>query len=279
MIRICAFVLLLVLAVPAAHGQNLLFLNKSQGFEHSPIKLLEDGTTHAGKVMQELCNLYGVSLTETKNGSVINAENLKNYDLVIFYTSGDLTKPSNDGGDAMGPEGKAELLDWIRNGGNFMGFHAATDTFRTPPDGEVSPYIEMIGAEFLTHGRQFTGTVKVVDSGHPAMASIPNNWKIHEEWYLFKNFNKDTMRVLALLDPEDEREKQEMYDIPNYPIIWVSEYGEGKVYYSALGHGEEMWDNDIFRQSIVDAAQWLLEGHAASIDVKPNFEEVVPTEK
>ena len=220
-----------------------------------------------------------MSLTETKNGSAINAENLKNYDLVMFYTSGDPTKPSKDGGDAMGPNGQAELLDWIKNGGGFMAFHSTTDTFHTPPGGEVTPFIKMLGAEFVSHGKQFVGTVKVVDAAHPVMASIPQDWKTNDEWYLFKNFNKETMHVLALLDPGEERTKQDAYNVPSYPVIWVSQYGNGKVYFSALGHGEEMWDSDIFQQSIVDAATWLLDDATGAIDVKPNYEEVVPKEK
>jgi type 1 glutamine amidotransferase len=278
MMRILAMGLMVVSAVSTANAQNILFFNKSEGFEHSPVAL-KDGKTYAGKIMQELADAHGATVTETKNGSAINAENLKDFDLVMFYSSGDPTKASKDGGDAMGPNGQAELLEWIKNGGAFMAFHSTTDTFHTPAGGEVTPFIKMLGAEFVSHGKQFVGTVKVVDAAHPAMASIPQDWKTNEEWYLFKNFNKETMHVLALLDPGEERTKQETYNIPSYPVIWVSQYGNGKVYFSALGHGEEMWDNDTFQQSIVDAATWLLDDATGTVDVKPNYEEVVPKEK
>ena len=32
----------------------------------------------------------------------------------------------------------AELIEWIRNGGGFIGFHSATDTFRSGTN-EVTP--------------------------------------------------------------------------------------------------------------------------------------------
>lgn len=277
MMRILAMALAIVLAVPAVYAQNILFLNKSEGFEHSPVALKE-GKTVAGQAIKDLAEAYGASVTETKNGSAINAENLKDFDLAMFYTSGDLTKPSKDGGDAMGPNGQAELVDWIKNGGGFMAFHSTTDTFHTPPGGEVTPFIKMLGAEFVSHGKQFVGTVKVVDTAHPAMASIPQDWKTNEEWYLFKNFNKETMHVLALMDPGEERTKQEAYNISSYPVMWCSQYGNGKVYFTALGHGDEMWKNDIFTQNIVDAATWLLDDATGSVDVKPNYEEAVPKE-
>lgn len=277
MSRIIALSLVLVLAVGTAYAQNILFLNKSEGFEHSPVAL-KDGKTYAGKVMQELADSHGATLTETKNASAINAENLKNYDLVMMYTSGDLTKSSKDGGDVMGPNGQQELVDWVKGGGAVMAFHSTTDTFHTPPAGEVTPFIKMLGAEFVGHGKQFVGTVKVVDPGHPAMGSIPQDWKTNEEWYMFKNFNTESMRVLALLDPADERQKQEMYNVPSYPVVWVSQVGDGKVYYSAFGHDEKMWDNEIFQQSIVDAATWLLDDATPASDTKPNYNEVVPKE-
>ena len=278
MIRILAMALAIALAVPAAYAQNILFLNKSEGFEHSPVAL-KDGKTVAGEAIKALADAYGATVTETKNGSAINAENLKNFDLVMFYTSGDLTKPSKDGGDAMGPNGQAELVDWIKNGGGSMAFHSTTVTFHTPPGGEVTPFVKMLGAEFVSHGKQFVGMVKVVDTAHPAMASIPQDWKTNDEWYLFKNFNKETMHVLALMDPGEERTKQEAYNIPSYPVMWCSQYGSGKVYFTALGHGDEMWKNDIFTQNIVDAATWLLDDATGEIDVKPNYEEVVPVPK
>lgn len=273
--HILATALVIAVAASAAHAQNILFLNKSEGFEHSPVAL-KDGKTVAGEVVKELADANGASVTETKNGSAINAENLKNFDLVMFYTSGDLTKPSKDGGDAMGPNGQAELIDWIKNGGAFMAFHSTTDTFHTPAGGEVTPFIKMLGAEFVSHGKQFVGTVKVTDPSHPAMASIPQDYKTNEEWYLFKNFNKESMHVLALLDPGDERAKQEAYNIASYPVIWCSRLGDGKVYFTALGHGDEMWKTDIFQQNIVDAATWLLEEGVNEAEVKPNFDEVVP---
>lgn len=278
MMRLLALSLVVCVAASAANAQSILFLNKSAGFEHSPVKL-KDGKTYAGKVIQQLCDNYGVSYTETKNGSDINAENLKNYDLVMMYTSGDLTEKSKDGGDAMGPNGQAELVEWVKNGGALMAFHSTTDTFHTPPGGEVTPFLKMLGAEFVHHGKQFVGTVKLVDAAHPAVASIPDGWKTNEEWYLFKNFNKDKIRVLALLDPGEERAKQDIYNIPSYPVIWVSQCGEGKVYFTALGHGEEMWDKDVFQQSIVDAATWLLDDASSPMDVEPNYDKAVHKEK
>jgi type 1 glutamine amidotransferase len=176
----------------------------------------------------------------------------------------------------MGLNGQAELIEWVRNGGHFLGFHSATDTFDVPGE-EVTPYIEMLGAEFISHGRQFTGTVKVVDPDHPTMTHVPDGWELLEEWYVFRKFNADAIRVLAMVDPGPERDKQDLYNIPAYPVIWVRTFGEGRVYYTALGHREDVWRSDRFQQSFVDAVHWLMD--TGDPQAEPNYEQVVPGAK
>lgn len=262
----------------SSHAQEetvrILFLSKSSGFEHSCIRQSNGKPSHVDKVLEALAEENNVEITITKDASIVNAEDLKNFQLVIFFTTGDLTSPGADGNPPMGEKGVEELVDWIKAGGGFMGFHCASDTFHTPKDSPATPYIEMIGGEFRAHGAQFEGTVTVVDPSHPAVAIMPNKWPIKDEWYLFRNLNEDKIHVLALLDPGSERTKQEKYNIPNYPIIWCSELGEGRVFFNAMGHREDVWDNKTFQQSVIDAATWAMgEGPAQA---EPNYKDVVP---
>jgi type 1 glutamine amidotransferase len=259
----------------AAEGPKVLFLSTSEAFAHAPIVQRDGKPSVADKTLEKLVEDMGGTFTTTKDCSVINAANLEKYDLVVFCTQGDLTKPNKVGAPPMGANGVAELIDWIKSGGAFIGFHSATDTFRSGTD-EPTPYTQMIGAEFRGHGKQFVGTIKVVDPEHPTMANVPDGWEHHDEWYLFRNFNTETMHVLALMDPGEERSKQEMYDIPPYPVIWCSTLGDGRVYFSALGHGNVTWLKSEFQQTIVDAINWTLaDGDAQAA---PNYDEVVPKE-
>ncbi|HOZ48419.1 MAG TPA: ThuA domain-containing protein [Candidatus Hydrogenedentes bacterium] len=253
---------------------RILYLTKSQGFEHSVVAEKDGKPSWSGVALTKLAEEMGAELTCTKDASVVNAENLKKYDLVVFYTQGDLTQSSKDGGAPMGPSGEADLLAWIRAGGRYLGFHSASDTFHGPEGGPVTPYLDMVGGEFNGHGAQFVGAVKVVDPTHPAMAHIPQDWAVKEEWYTFKSFNTKTMHVLALMDAGDERAKQEMYNTPSYPIIWCSEYGAGRVLLNGMGHREDLWLNAAFKQSIVDAIHWLMADGPAQAE--PNFDQVVP---
>ena len=274
MALLAGIVVVLTVTGASAAEKRILFLSTSETFPHGPIVQTDGKPSVADEALAKLAKELGATFTTTKDASQINAENLKNYDLVIFYTQGDLTKPNKEGAPVIGPNGGADLIAWVKNGGGFMGFHSATDSFR----GEgVTPYIGMIGAEFRGHGGQFVGTVQVVDPTHPVMAHVPNNWAINEEWYLFDKFNTGAMRVLALLEPGNERTVQESYNIPAYPIIWVRTMEKGRVYYSALGHREDIWTNPDVQKAVTDAIRWTWGEGEAKAD--PNFDAVVPKTK
>lgn len=277
-------VVICMLAVTAARAEQatrVLFLSKSSTFVHPSIAWKDGvGPSHVDGVLSALAAEHGFELTATKDASLISTESLANFDAVIFYTTGDLTVSGEgkglfggDGMPAMGAQGLDALLRWIRQGGAFLGYHSASDTFHGEQD-EISPYIRMLGGEFRTHGLQFAGTVHVVDPDHPTMANFPQDWQVLDEWYLFKNYATDAIHVLALLDPGPEREKQKLYDLPAYPIVWCRTFGEGRVYFNAMGHREDIWDAPQFQASVLAALHWALGG--AEADATPNYADVVP---
>jgi type 1 glutamine amidotransferase len=243
---------------------RVLFLSKSSGFEHSAIRRDGEQPSHVERVLGELAALDGFELETTKDASRIRAAELSNFDVVVFYTTGDLTARgghqedgafAGDGEAPMGPNGLADLLAWIRGGGGFVGFHCASDTFLSPT-GAVSDYIAMLGGEFDRHGRQFEGLVRVVDAEHPVTRGVPHELTRNDEWYVLKNFAADQVHPLRVLDPRDEGGRQELYDRDPYPIVWTRDFGAGRVYYDAQGHREDVWDEAEFQQSVSRALRW-----------------------
>lgn len=250
-------------AIPAmsAEAPRVLLLSKSSGFQHSAITRHDGEPSHVEKVLAELAKKNDFEIEFTKDGGKISSASLANFDAVIFYTTGDLTVVGGgktlfggDGNPAMSATGVQELRDWVAAGGALLGFHSATDTFHE--EGGVSPYVDLLGGEFLGHGRQFEGRLEVVDTEHPTMRSIPQGFTVQDEWYFFKNLDEKSMHVLALLDTASDEHDQEAYDRPAYPIIWCKEVGAGRVFYNAMGHREDVWDHPTFQAAFVDALRW-----------------------
>jgi len=150
---------------------------------------------------------------------------LKNYDVVIFAnTTGDLPLPD-----------KQAFLDWIKSGKGFVGIHSASDTFHGYP-----PFIEMIGGEFKTHPPG-TYDVEVLnqDKDCPACQHLGPTWQVNDEIYLLKSFDRAKVHGVLALDkhPKDKTPG-------DYPIAWTKEYGQGRVFYTSLGHREDIWDGN-----------------------------------
>ncbi len=147
---------------------------------------------------------------------------LKNYDLIIFAnTTGDLPVPDKDA-----------FIEWVKSGKGFVGIHSASDTFHN-----FSPYIEMLGGEFLKHGPQVQVDAINQDRDCPACRHLPSTWTIYDEIYQLKNFDPSKVHGLLTLDkhPNDKTPG-------NYQIAWCKEYGKGRVFYTSLGHREDIWD-------------------------------------
>jgi len=153
----------------------------------------------------------------------LSPESLKNYDGVIFAsTSGDLPIPDRQG-----------FLSWIKAGHAFIGLHGASETFQGWPG-----YVDMLGGEFKTHGAQVGVDCLNADQSNPATAPLPKVWTIsQEEVYLFKNYDPAKVHELLVMDKQPNTKEP-----GHFPVAWCKDYGSGKVFYTAIGHREDILD-------------------------------------
>lgn len=154
----------------------------------------------------------------------LSPENLKKYDAVIFAnTTGDLPLPDKQG-----------FIEWVKNGGALIGMHSASDTFHG-----FRPYIEMLGGEFQTHGAQAAVECNVNDTAHPACKHFGSEFKVFDEIYIIKSYEPSSVHELLTLDKHPNTKEP-----GHYAVAWAKEFGKGKVFYTSLGHREDVWDPD-----------------------------------
>ena len=207
--------------------KKLLVVTVTKGFRHSSIPTAE-------KVLGQLAEKnksFTVDYVRTDEDMAVKMtpEKLAQYDGFIFAnTTGILPLPD-----------KAAFLNEIKGGKAFIGMHSASDTFHG--DGMIDPYIDMCGGEFKGHGAQVGIECLVMDPDHAATKHLKQSWVINqEEVYLFKNYDSHKLRDLLSLDkhPNNKRE------IGHFPVTWCKVYGKGRVFYTSLGHREDVWDDD-----------------------------------
>ena len=205
-------------------------ITTTAGFRHDSISTARD-------VMTGLGSAGGFTVTATEDLSTIGTASLAFYDVVFFaLTTGEL---------ALTADQKAALTDFVARGGGFMGVHSATDTFYSWPE-----YGQLIGAYFKEHPWTTTASVVVEDQAHPTTAGLGTSFSIREEFYTFRENPRPNVTVLLRLDAAS------VNATGDYPLAWADAYGTGRVYYNALGHFSETWQDPRFQQQMTAAVRW-----------------------
>jgi len=277
-------VLLLAAAAPQDKKKQILFFTKSSGFEHSVIKKKGDEPSHAEKILRELAKKNNWDVTETKDGGVFTKENLAKFDAFFFYTTGVLTTAGTDKNPPMTAEGKAAFIEAINSGKGYVGTHAAADTFHPTEPREDrfkafgdknDPYLLMVGAEFIRHGKQQKTHMICVDPKFPGAAAAGEGFDMTEEWYSFKDY-RDDLHVILVSETKDMAKTgaDSVYNRPPYPATWARAHGKGRVFYTSMGHREDVWTNDTFKSMLEGGLKWALK--EAEADVSPNIDKVAP---
>lgn len=243
-----------ILATPAHAAKNkakpvrrLLVVTVTKGYRHESIpiteRLIESLGRESGKFTVDFAR------TDDELKAKTAPATLKAYDGVVFsQTTGDI--PLAD---------RTAFLDYIRAGHAFIGIHSATDTFHNHPD-----FIKMIGGEFDSHGAQASVTMRVADRKHPATSHLGATYTVFDEIYRIKNFEREGVHVLL------DSELHPNTGVSDYhPLAWGSRYGRGRVFYTALGHRDDVLESTNYRRHLLGGILWAL--REAKGSDKPNL--------
>jgi uncharacterized protein len=220
--------------------ERILYFTYSAGYQHEVIPLSEAILTRLG----EDSGVFEVIATE--DSSEFSTENLKRYAAVMFYTTGELP---------MSGAQKIALLNFVRSGGGFLGVHSAADTFYTWPD-----YLDLIGGYFNGHPWHQAVMIEVVDPADPLVAFLGNLLQFEDEIYQISDFDYRGSHVLLRLDPSSvdfnkPGVRQRFY---GWPLAWTRSYGQGRVFYMALGHEASVWKDARYQRILTNAILWSI---------------------
>lgn len=229
----------LVAALAAQQRPRVLYLTHSAGFVH-------DVLPHSERVLERLGEAQGWDVVVSKDVGLLTASTLKDYAAVVFYTTGELP---------ITEQQKAELIAWLRGGGALVGVHSATDTFYEWPE-----YGEIMGGYFDNHPWHEEVGVIVEDREHPSTKHLPERFRITDEIYQFKSWSRDNVHVLIRLDPDtvDLTKKGVNRTDRDFGLSWTNTYGEGRSFYTAFGHREEVWNDPRFQTHLIEGIRWAM---------------------
>jgi type 1 glutamine amidotransferase len=240
--------------------KHLLVLGEEKGYRHESV-------SHALATIERMGEKTGLWDTTirtdtevlTKKKLEYNAKNLNDFDAVLFFTGGEL---------AMEPQQKADLLSFVHDDGKgFIGIHSATITFTEWPE-----YGEMIGGYFDEHPwGTFDAPIIVEDPSFPGMQPWGESFVLRDEIYQVRNYSRDKVRVLMRLDASKlDLSKSTVHRTDHdFAVTWAKMYGKGRVYYSALGHPKDNWDDPRLQQMYTEAIKWAMGLVNADVTPRP----------
>jgi len=218
--------------------ERVLYFTYSAGYRHDVIPLSEAILTQLGR------NSGAFEVIATEDLSDFSTGKLDRYSAVMFYTSGEIP---------MSAVQKTALLDFVRAGRGFLGFHSATDTFYTWPD-----YLDLVGGYFNGHPWHQGVTIDVADAADPLVAFLGNSLQLNDEIYQISDFDYRGSRVLLRLDQNSvDLNKAGVHQrFYGWPLAWKRFFGEGRVFYSALGHEASVWQDPRYQRILTNAVLW-----------------------
>ncbi len=234
-------------AVNSGESFKVLIFSRTAGFRHASI---EAGIFS----IQQMGADNGFEVDATEDHTLINAENLAQYDVLLFL---------NTTLDVLEAEQEQDFENYIRGGGNFVGVHSAADTEHDWPF-----YGEVVGAYFQAHPvLNQPGSARVEDTTHPSTAHLGNPWQVPlEEFYSFSSNPRGSVRVLMSMDESSYMQEPNTSCDPSgptfpegytgtmgdHPISWCHDKFAGRVWYTAIGHELYLYSYPEYQQHLLN---------------------------
>ncbi|MCC7357838.1 MAG: ThuA domain-containing protein [Anaerolineales bacterium] len=180
------------------------------------------------------------------NGSAVyaDAERMAQYQLIVQCITMATIKPEEEQG----------LLAAVKAGAGLGGWHGGlADSFRQNTD-----YQWMVGGQWVAHpGGLIDYTVQIIVPDDPLTQGLPAEFPVHsEQYYLHVDPGN---RVLATTTFSGEHAPWVAGTV--MPVVWTRYYGQGRVFFCALGHqAPEFSAQPVARELVRRGLLWA--GHA-----------------
>ena len=200
------------------------------------VLVLWEGSTHSSTdegvaAIQALGAAHDFSVTDTNNSTAFTAENLPQFEAVIFL---------NTEGDVLNPAEEAAFQAYIDAGGGFVGIHSAANTETT-----WAWFGTLLGTRYSSQSAVISATVKVADRVHASTADLPERWTRTDQWITFNSNPRGNVHVLATLDESSYTSVNNNSQV-DHPVSWYQYVGGGRSWYTGMGHTEASYAESDF---------------------------------
>jgi type 1 glutamine amidotransferase len=214
----------------------VLVFSATTGYRHASI---EPGVA----ALRRLGETHRFGVDHTEDPRRITRARLARYAAVVFLSTTGEPLPAGAPREA--------LRGYIRQGGGFVGVHAASDSFYRWPW-----YVRLVGASFRRHAPGIApAVVRVEDRRAAATRGLPRRWRRTDEWYAFKTNPRPRVHVLATLDERSYEPPGDAAMGRDHPIAWCHRYDGGRSVYTGMGHTAASYAEPRFLAHLLGAVE------------------------
>ena len=180
---------------------------------------------------------YEVEISDTLD-SYLNTELMQSLDLVVpVWTMGTITKEQEKG-----------LLDAIASGVGIAGWHGGmADSFRNSVD-----YQFMVGGQWVAHpGNIIDYRVNITRHDDPIVAGLSDFDMHSEQYYMHVDPSNEVLATTTF-----SGKYAPWIDGNVIPVVWKRRWGQGRVFFSSLGHVRVDFDVPEAREIVRRGMLW-----------------------
>lgn len=240
--------------------RRLLIFNRNLEYDGHRSSILAG--TEAFKLFGERTGAFEAVVSE--NPASFDRDSLRRFDAVFLNNT--------IGSCVSEPERRKNLLEFVTAGGGLMGVHGTSIAFmkwQWPPLEDWTEFGHIIGARGANHRGGYVREPIVMaldDKDHPLLRAFEGT---HYDWCdeIFRfhaPYSRKNVRVLLRIDVDGTDLSSYppgdpcLRDDEDYALAWIRNYGKGRVFYSALAHSPQVFEDPKMLRFYLDAAQFVL---------------------
>jgi type 1 glutamine amidotransferase len=214
-----------------AAGLKVLVFSRTTGYRHASI-------TNGILAVRELGTQHGFVVDATEDPHAFTGTNLARYQVVVFLS---VT------GEVLGPAEKDAFRNYILSGGGVAAVHGAVFGPLACEE-KWGWYGELFCCAFTNHSSIVPATLVIEDAASPSTGGLPELWRRVDEWYNFTGTPRNCAHVLLRIDESSYTGGKMGRD---HPLAWCRRFGQGRMWYTALGHTESSFSEPLFRRHLL----------------------------
>lgn len=187
-----------------------------------------------------LAQQANLQVTVSDDKALLTSPQLNEYAVCVFGTGFTRATRLDDGTiqrePDLTPDQEAGLFHFVESGKGLVGIHGTAWWI----GGRA---VELIGGHANWHPPGLTFTVNIEDATHPITAGV-SDFAVEDEIYI--SAYEPTLHILASAQWHGRA----------HPMAWVKRFGQGRVFYTALGHTADTFRQPAMQQLVTQGVQW-----------------------